>query len=219
MPHQGPLAGKIILRYSSVVSYEVVLQAPAWSNALCISGDFPMKRRLSILAVMTLFLISSTSVAVAGSRYYRHYDYGYRHYGHHYPVPYRYRYHNDAWLPMLGIGLLTGAMVGAMVATPPPPRTVYYPAPAVTVYSPQVRTSPAVVEQPELILRQVSITEKLVNVRSGPGLDTAVLDRAVAGQVVDVIGAAPEWLYIRTENGRYGWIMTRYTTEVASPVG
>lgn len=178
-----------------------------------------MKRRLSILAVVTLLLMSSTSITVAGSHYYRHYDYGYRHYGHHHPVPYRYRYHHDAWLPMLGVGLLTGAMVGAMVATPPPPRTVYYPAPAVTVYSSQMSSPTPVLEQPELVLRQVSITEKLVNVRSGPGLDTTILDRAVAGQVVDVIGAAPEWLYIRTESGRYGWIMTRYTTEVASPLG
>jgi uncharacterized protein YgiM (DUF1202 family) len=185
-----------------------------------------MNRPLSVLAVMILFLVSSTSIAVAGSRHYRHYDYGYRHYGHHpvpyrhyYPAPYRYRHHHDTWLPMLGVGLVTGAMVGAMAATPSPPRTVYYPAPAVTVYSSQVSTPPPLVEQPELVLRQVSITEKLVNVRSGPGLDTAVLDRAVAGQVVDVIGAAPEWLYIRTENGRYGWIMTRYTTEVASPLG
>ncbi len=165
-------------------------------------------------------------MALASSRHYRHYDYGYRHsnygynhYARHHPAPYHYRYHNDAWLPMLGVGLLTGAMVGAMVATPPPPRTVYYPAPAVTVYSSQVRTAPPVVELPEQVLRQVSIIEKMVNVRSGPGLDTAVLDRAVAGQVVDVIGAAPEWLYIRTENGRYGWIMTRYTSEVASPLG
>lgn len=178
-----------------------------------------MKRRLSTFAVVALFLMSSTSMALAGSRHYRHYDYGYRHYGHHYPVPYHYRYHHDTWLPMLGVGLLTGAMVGAMVATPPPPRTVYYQAPAAAVYSSQVRTQPPLVEQPELVLRQVSITEKLVNVRSGPGLDTSVLDRAVAGQIVDVIGAAPEWLYIRTETGRYGWIMTRYTTEVASPLG
>lgn len=178
-----------------------------------------MNRQLSIIAVITFFLMSSTSIAVASSRHYRHYDYGYRHYGHHYPAPYRYGHHNDAWLPMLGVGLVTGAMVGAMVSAPPPPRTVYYPAPTVTVYSSQVRTAPPVVEQPELVLRQVSITEKLVNVRSGPGVDSAILDRAVAGQIVDVIGAAPDWLYIRTENGRYGWIMTRYTTEVASPLG
>ena len=176
-----------------------------------------MRRSLAAFLILTLALISAHTVALAGSHYY--YDPGYRPYVYHHHAPYRYRYHGDAWIPMLGVGLLTGAMVGAMVATPPPPRTVYYPVQPVNVYSPQVTTLPPAVESPEMVLRQVTITEKLVNVRSGPGLETTVLGRATAGQVVDVIGAAPDWLYIRLENGQHGWIMTRYTTETASPVG
>jgi len=39
--------------------------------------------------------------------------------------------------------------------------------------------------------------------------------------VVGVVGAAPDWLYIKTENGQYGWIMTRFTDydRVVAPVG
>jgi len=177
-----------------------------------------MRQSLTILLLLPLALLSTNTPALAGSRHYS-YDHGYRHHAHHHHVPYRYRYYGDAWLPMLGVGLLTGAMVGAMVSTPPPPRTVYYPLQPVGVYSPQVTSPPPAMTTPEVVLRQVAITEKLVNVRSGPGLDSTVLGRAVAGQVVDVIGAAPEWLYIRLENGQYGWVMTRYTTETASPVG
>lgn len=177
-----------------------------------------MKRLLTVLLLIPLTLISSTIPAVAGSRYHQYHDYGYRPYVHHH-APYRYRYHRDAWLPWLGVGLLTGAMVSTMVTPPPPPRTVYYPAQPVTIYSPQVTTQAPTTQAPEMVLRQVTITEKLVNVRSGPGLDTNVVGRAVAGEVLDVIGAAPEWLYIRTTSGQYGWVMSRYTSETASPVG
>ncbi len=184
-----------------------------------------MKSALSLFLALSVTVLFCTPTAMAGGRYSRHYDYGYRPYVHDHHYSYSHRYHNDAWLPLLGVGLLTGAVVGSMVATPPrtvyytPPRTVYYPAPAVTVYTPPASPPAATAGQEDVVLRQVTVNEKLVNIRSGPGLDTSILGRAVSGQVVDVIGAAPEWLYIRTASGQYGWIMSRYTTEVASPVG
>jgi len=77
----------------------------------------------------------------------------------------------------------------------------------------------SIAPQPEVVLRQVKITERIVNVRSGPGLDSTIIGQAVAGQTIDVIGAAPDWLYIRTRAGQYGWVMSQYTVASGGPVG
>jgi uncharacterized protein YgiM (DUF1202 family) len=175
-----------------------------------------MRKAVTCLLVVSITLLFSASVAIAGLRHYRFHDYGYR-YPQLYHHPVRYRHHHGPWLPVFGAGLITGVVVSS-VAAPPPPRAVYLPAPTV-VYAPPANLPPPPVAQSEMVLRQVSVTEKLVNLRSGPGLDTAILGSAVAGQVVDVIGTAPEWLYVRTGSRQYGWIMTRFTAEVASPVG
>ncbi len=177
-----------------------------------------MRKGLTWLLAFYLSLLFTASAAMAGVRHHRFYDFGYRPYLHHHHHPFRHRYTTNVWIPAVGVGLVTGALVGSLVAAPPP-RTVYLPSAGVAVFSPPGSPPPPLVQQPEMVLRQVTVTEKLVNLRSGPGLDTAILGRAVAGQVVDVIGAAPEWLYVRTGSRQYGWIMSRYTTETASPVG
>ncbi len=184
-----------------------------------------MKKPVSIALVLFFCMLSTVPLASAGSR---HYNSGYGNYyrGHHAPYNhYRYghSYHSDSFLPLLGIGLLTGAVVGSMIYEPPRHQTVVYntPPPVIIQSEPIVVTRPmaSIAPQSEVVLRQVKITERIVNVRSGPGLDSTIIGQTVAGQNVDVIGAAPDWLYIRTSAGQYGWVMSQYTVESGGPVG
>jgi hypothetical protein len=184
-----------------------------------------MKKPVSILLALSFCMLTTATPAAAGSRYYDHghrdYYRGYHH-SYHYR-PYRHSYHGDSYWPLLGVGLLTGAVVGSMIYEPPRRQTIVYNTPPpVTIQSePMINnnTLASVAPQAEVVLRQVKITERIVNVRSGPGLDSTIVGQTVAGQIVDVIGAAPEWLYVRTGTGQYGWVMSQYTEESGSPVG
>jgi uncharacterized protein YgiM (DUF1202 family) len=184
-----------------------------------------MKKLSTILLVLSFLLLSPAKFSLAGPRYYGH-EYGnyYRGYHqsysyHHYP---RY-YHGDVFLSHLGIGLLAGAVVGSILYDPPRQQTVIYaaPPPPMVRYEPVVMSRPVAetAPRPDLVLRRVQVTERLVNIRSLPGLDSSVIGQAVAGQTIDVVGAAPEWLYVRTASGQNGWIMSRYTVELAGPAG
>lgn len=207
-----------------------------------------MKKQFSVVLVVSLFLFSTVTVSFAGNRhgyrsynthrgYNTHFRMGYSHYrghsGHHYS-------HSNHYWPYLGIGILTGALIGSVFYERPRPRTVYYTSPPPIIVQSQPRTvyytspppiivqsQPAVIRQPprpstpptELVLRQVKIIEKIVNIRSGPGLENSVINQAHHNESVDVIGAAPDWLYIKTRDGQYGWLMTQYTYETDRPVG
>lgn len=177
-----------------------------------------MKKTLSLLLTFSLLLVSTATLALAGSR---HSYYGYS--GHHYrPYYYGHRHHSDHFLGYLGVGLLTGAVVGTILSNPPRERVVYTTPPPVIL-----RSEPIIVSRPpayalpdrEVVLRQVKITVPSVNVRSGPGFDSGVIGQVVEGQTLDVIGAAPEWLYVKTSTGQYGWVMAQYTVESQGPVG
>lgn len=183
-----------------------------------------MKKTVSMVLALSLCMLSTATLACADSRYYGN-DYGNNYRGQRGPYNYHYSHsrHADSFLPLLGIGLLTGAVVGSMIYDQPRQQTVVYaaPPPVIIQSEPRVVNRPMayVTPQPEVILKQVKMTERIVNVRSGPGLDSAVIGQAVAGETVDVIGAAPEWLYIRTRTGQYGWVMSQYTVESGGPVG
>ena len=120
--------------------------------------------------------------------------------------------------------MLTGAVIGSAFSHPSRTRTVYYTrSPQVIVYQPQ----PIIVRQqstpatppPELILRQVKIIGKIVNIRSGPGLENTVINQAHHDEKVNVIDTAQDWLYVKTAAGQYGWIVTQYTLETDRPMG
>ena len=184
-----------------------------------------MKKPVSILLILSVCMFSMATLVSADSRYYDH-DYGNYYRDHHAPYNYHHNrssYRGDSFLPLLGIGLLTGAVVGSMLYEPPRHQTVVYstPPPVIIQSEPMVVNRPvaSVIPQPEVVIKQVKITERIVNIRSSPGLDSAIIGQAVAGQTVDVIGAAPDWLYIRTGTGQYGWVMSQYTVESGGPVG
>jgi uncharacterized protein YgiM (DUF1202 family) len=183
-----------------------------------------MKKTLSLLLIFSLFVLSTASLAAAGPRHsYYGYNGHYRGYNDHYrPYRYGHGHHSDHFLGYLGVGLLTGAVVGTILSTPPRERVVYTTPPPVILQSePIIVTRPPAYVSPdrEVVLRQVRITVHSVNVRSGPGLDSGVIGQAVEGQTLDVIGAAPDWLYVKTSTGQYGWVMAQYTVESQGPVG
>ena len=184
-----------------------------------------MKTPVSIVLALSFCMFTTVPLASADTRYYdnrygnyyrgNHAPYNYHHYSH--------SYHGDSFFPLLGLGLLTGAVVGSIMYDSPRQPTVVYstPPPVIIQAEPIIVNRPmtSLAPQSEVVLRQVKITERIVNVRSGPGIDSAIIGQAVAGQTVDVIGAAPDWLYIKTRAGQYGWVMSQYTVESGGPVG
>jgi uncharacterized protein YgiM (DUF1202 family) len=63
------------------------------------------------------------------------------------------------------------------------------------------------------------ITSKKLNVRTLPDMAATIIRQIQQGDTVGVIGAAPEWLYIKTDGGSHGWIKTMFTTETDFPSG
>ena len=187
-----------------------------------------MRKTLTILLTLLLFFISSIATSIAGPRYHssayrsNFHPRSYTHYRHHYPI-HRGHYYNshDFWAP-LGFGLLTGAVVGSILTQPPRQRTIIYNTPPV-----YVRSEPVIVQQQyirlppgqELVLKRVKTTTSLLNVRIGPGLENDVMGQVEEGTTLDVVGAVPDWLYIKTASGQYGWVMSKYTLDAEGPMG
>ena len=188
-----------------------------------------MRKTLSILLTLLLFFTFLIATSIAGTRYHssayrshfhpRSYT---QHYRNHYPI-YRGHYYNsyDFWAP-LGVGLLTGAVVGSILTRPPRQQTYVYNTPPIYVQPEPVIVQQQYIRSPpgqELVLKRVKITAKLLNIRTGPGLETSVLGQVEEGTTLDVVGVVPDWLYIKTASGQYGWVMSKYTLETEAPAG
>lgn len=59
---------------------------------------------------------------------------------------------------------------------------------------------------------RVSITAQSLNVRSGPGRNHAVIAHLQYGTTLVVRGYAPGWFYVELPQGRFGWIMKKFTS-------
>jgi uncharacterized protein YgiM (DUF1202 family) len=185
-----------------------------------------MRKSVSVLLTLAIFLISSVATSFAGPR---HYSSGYRNnfhsksYNYHRPY-YRGHYYdsNRDWT-YLGIGLLTGAAVGSILYQAPRQRTIVYNnSPPVIIQSAPLVVHPQYVQvptQPELVLRRVSTTPELLNVRSAPDFSATISSQLQQDTILDVLGVTSNWLYIRTTKGQYGWIMSQYTQAATGPVG
>jgi len=183
-----------------------------------------MKKLITIL-VCAAFLVSMTApmAAAGGGRFYR--GHGYPYHGH-----YRHYYGSGGhfWFG-LGLGVLTGALVSSIYYSPPPPpaRVVYYePARVVVQQPPVVVQPPPVVVPPQRFgtaapakYGQIQVTAPELNMRSGPSLERAVTGSVQKGDVLDVIESAPDWFYVRTPSGQYGWVMDKYTRPAQAPLG
>jgi uncharacterized protein YgiM (DUF1202 family) len=203
-----------------------------------------MKKTIAVLVAVG-FLVSTSSFAMAGygrhgggSYGYKGYhgsNYGYRghhrsyyrhanHYGHRggYHRSYHRGYGGHFW-GFLGFGLLTGALLTTVLFPPPPPAVVYQAPPPTVVYQ---QLPPVVVERyyygapaPSKVLEHVWVEVLRLNIRSGPGSSHDVINSARQGEMLYVEGRDANWLYVRTIEGRHGWVMKQYTSTQATPVG
>ena len=57
---------------------------------------------------------------------------------------------------------------------------------------------------------QVVVTAKILNVRSGPGVNHTVLTQAYMGNILVIQGNAPDWYYVRLPDNSYGWVMKNF---------
>ncbi len=191
-----------------------------------------MGKSKQVLFILILFLCSSAATSIAGGRYYSS---GYRNsYNSGSHVQYRHHYKNygghggnyyrsgEFW-PPLGVGFLAGAVVGVIAHQPERQRTIVYNnAPPVIM-----QTEPIIIGRqyiqpsppPQLILKRVRTMAKLLNVRLSPGMHSNVTGQVQKGEILDVLGATADWLYIKTKAGQYGWVMSQYTLEDEGPVG
>ncbi len=200
-----------------------------------------MKPLVKITLIFFIFLFTAVSSGAAGG----YYGHGYTSYGsrHNY---YNYRSHSsgsDQFWIYLGAGLLSGVLVSAIVNARPRQRTVIYEEPWQSVVYEQPRRGAVVYRTPprtifriappqlttlvpqenyrqrELILSRVETTPQLLNIRVTPDPDADITGQLQRGTIVGVIGAAPDWLYIKTDSGHYGWVMLQYTRPAGGPVG
>jgi len=74
--------------------------------------------------------------------------------------------------------------------------------------------APSLVEPSYEAAGQVSVTASVLNVRSGPAKDYAVIYQIHKGYVLEIHGMETGWLYVELPNGEFGWIMKRFTTRL-----
>ena len=74
--------------------------------------------------------------------------------------------------------------------------------------------TPTLVEPSYVAGGQVSVTADVLNVRSCPGKDYAVIYQIHKGYVLEIHGKDTGWLYVELPNGEFGWIVKRFTTRL-----
>lgn len=65
----------------------------------------------------------------------------------------------------------------------------------------------------------VVVQASALNVRLGPGLDYGVVGVVSGGIQLPVYGSTPNWYYVRTPNGNFGWVMMNFTAPLNVPQG
>ncbi len=180
-------------------------------------------KKIVTLMIMMCFIVTTAMPSYAGhgrSRSYRHTAYYppvHARYVHNYRVSYDYDWAGAALV--FGAGAIAGALVGSFCG--PQPNSVVYaqPAPVVVTPAPTV-----VVQQPVTVVQpsygtagSVSVTASVLNVRSGPGGDHAVIAQVYQGNILTILGAAHDWLYVKLPSGGSGWVMAQYTAAVSPP--
>lgn len=74
-----------------------------------------------------------------------------------------------------------------------------------------VQTMDAIVPQ-----TQIMVTAKILNVRTGPGLNHPVKSRVYYGDLLTVQGNAPDWSYVLLPDESYGWVMLKFVSVTAT---
>lgn len=73
-------------------------------------------------------------------------------------------------------------------------------------------TSDAIVKQQSAVpvTEQVKTIPPMLNVRSGPGTENAIVSQIPQGTVVEIHGSSSEWLFVKLPSGEFGWIMGQF---------
>lgn len=163
-------------------------------------------------ALLTIFLLLAATQAAWAGRQYHHRYRGHHHHHHRH-------YHGGSWA-VWGVGVLTGSLVTYLAYPRPFGVAVAYPAPVAVHPRPVVieRRTTAVIPPAGLGATTARVSVGLLNVRSGPGMEHAVVDLARLGDRLAIVGSVPGWYCVRTEKGRYGWVMERFTS-TETPLG
>lgn len=182
-------------------------------------GHHPPRARHHRPHIRPLVPLGFALLTIAGIEYYYHRGIYYR------PLPHGY--------------IVTTPPVGAVIVDLPPGyatfRTggvqyyyygnVYYtrvPSGYIVV-NPPYETSPAnvaVYQSASPAISRVTVTPPMLNVRSGPGTEHAVIFQASQGVILEIHGSAPEWLFVKLPSGEFGWVMKKFTVlqPISNPV-
>ena len=137
---------------------------------------------------------------------------------HAYRYPAYHHHHYPHW-GAFGVGIITGAIIADLFYGPPARTVIVQPAPPIVVQTPPVigRQTYAPPYPSAPVGNWVSVTAQILNVRSGPGMNFAVIGRVYQGDLLFTQGTAPQWIYVRLPDGNFGWVMAEFTTQTSSP--
>jgi len=149
--------------------------------------------RKTILLLTIVFFVVGTATASARPRH--------LHSPHH-----AHRYHNDGAvivgiLSAIGFGLIVGTAVERANARPRVAAPAYMPPPV-----PAAPTGKSLV-----------VTAPRLHVRSGPGKHHPVIGEVRMNNVLEIVGSAAGWWYVKLYSGHYGWVMGIYTRVFSEP--
>ena len=158
-----------------------------------------MKKGIIIVVLIGIFM-AGVSPAYAG----RHPVYSHHHYPH--------------W-GLLGIGIITGAIVANLFYGPHVRMTRVEPAHPIVV-----QPSPVIVPRSHAPVYEstpgnnwLSVNTRILNVRSGPGMSFSIIGRVYQGDLLLTKGRALKWVYVRLPDGAFGWVMAKFTDPISSP--
>lgn len=189
----------------------------------CTGKEHETMKKSITLGVIICFVVVTAVPSFAGPRcpHVRH------HPRPHYPVPpppgqvnkivhkysVSYDYNWGLAAAALGVGMVTGALIGGACGPPPPRRVCAAPSPVVVTPSPTV-----IVQQPATVVvpsyaasGSVAVTVSVLNVRSGPGAHHAVIGQVHQGAVLHVRGSSSGWFYVALPSGGFGWVLAQHT--------
>ncbi|MBN1827823.1 MAG: SH3 domain-containing protein [Deltaproteobacteria bacterium] len=66
-------------------------------------------------------------------------------------------------------------------------------------------------------IEQVTVSNSLLNVRSGPGMNHPIVSQVSLGTLLEVHGNATDWLFVRLPSGEFGWVMKKFTASSTGP--
>ena len=89
---------------------------------------------------------------------------------------------------------------------------VVSPPPAIMVQAPPYRFAELPVPD-----KQIAVIAQRLNVRSGPGVNQAVVGQVVRGTRLVIQGSAAGWWYVQLPDGESGWVMAAFTTLPPQP--